>query len=90
MLSNRYRLESVLGLGRMGLVFAGFDEVLGRPVAVNFVRQDGQLSQAQRNSFKREAKALAILSHPHIVVAHDFGFHENAPFLVMERVVANR
>lgn len=86
--ANRYRLEALIGEGGMGVVYAGIDETLGRPVAVKLVREEQLRSGDGLERFQREARLAASLSHPHIVTVYDFGVDEDGgPYLVMERLL---
>ncbi|MFJ9454397.1 serine/threonine-protein kinase [Kitasatospora sp. NPDC101447] len=79
--AGRYVMDRPMGAGGMGEVWAAQDQLLDRRVAVKLLHRttgDG------RERFLREARAAAGLQHPGIVVVHDFGEFENAPFLVME------
>ena len=83
-LANRYRLERPIGEGGMGVVFAGVDETLERPVAIKLIK-DQHLTGDALARFQREARTAASLAHPHIVTVHDFGVDDKgSPFLVME------
>ncbi|MDM7973345.1 MAG: serine/threonine-protein kinase [candidate division Zixibacteria bacterium] len=70
-LDRRYRLEEKLGQGAMGIVYRGHDQVLDRPVALKRLaaRLVGESVYSER--FRQEARALARLSHPHIVQVFD-------------------
>lgn len=78
---GKYRLLEILGRGAMGTVYLAEDPVLSRKVAIKFMTQ---ASDADETRFLQEARVVASLSHPHIVVLLDFGFHKSHPFLVME------
>jgi len=74
----------------MGVVFRGFDPVIGRPVAIKII-QAGQFASAVDQAdlklrFAREAAAAGRLSHPNIVTIHDFGDDGGSQYLVMELV----
>ncbi|AXB47008.1 hypothetical protein A4R43_34960 [Amycolatopsis albispora] len=88
MVAGRYRLRSVLGSGSMGTVWAAYDEFLHRPVAVKEVRLPPgvQVSQADelRERTLREARAIAVLSHPNVIILHDVARENGEPFVVME------
>ncbi len=86
-LANRYRLETLIGEGRTGVVYAAVDEMLGRAVAVKLVRIEQVRGGDGLEQFTREARAAVSLTHRHIVTLHDFGIDEGgAPYLVMERL----
>ncbi|MDG4829687.1 protein kinase [Solwaraspora sp. WMMD1047] len=90
-LGGRYRLQDELGRGGMAVVWRARDEVLGRPVAVKLLSERHTLDPRSRRRIRDEARAAALLSHPHIAQVYDFGesiedgFH--VPYVVMELVV---
>jgi branched-chain amino acid transport system substrate-binding protein len=73
----------------MAVVYKAYDTRLEREVAIKFLRTElfgeAVLEQLYRR-FEREAKALARLSHFHIVKIYDYGEHEDTPYLVMEYI----
>jgi tRNA A-37 threonylcarbamoyl transferase component Bud32 len=82
-LADRYRLVSPLGGGGFSEVWQAEDAVLGRRVAVKLCTPaPAQPDQVQR--FYREARTLAGLRHPNVVVVHDAGMDGGTPFVVME------
>ncbi|MEV4786503.1 protein kinase [Streptomyces tuirus] len=89
-IAGRYRLEERLGRGGMGVVWRATDRLLGRSVAVKELPYDETLSAAQarrqRDRTLREARALAQLSHPHIIVVHDVVEDDERPYIVMELI----
>jgi serine/threonine protein kinase len=89
-IAGRYRLEERLGRGGMGVVWRATDQLLGRSVAVKELPLDETLSAAQarrqRDRTLREARAVAQLSHPHIVVVHDVVEDGERPYIVMELI----
>ncbi|MEI5102118.1 protein kinase [Streptomyces sp. PmtG] len=89
-IAGRYRLEARLGRGGMGVVWRATDQLLGRRVAVKELAFDETLSDEeaarQRERTLREARAVARLRHPHIVVVHDVVVHDGHPCIVMEYV----
>jgi len=85
LLNDRYRLERRLGRGGMGAVYAAFDEVLERKVAVKLIREDAAAPLDLASRFRREARLAAGFAHPHVVRVYDFGVDRyRRPFLVME------
>lgn len=80
-----YRVERRLGRGGMGEVFLGYDDRLGRPVAVKRIRQ-GLAQAGQSERFRREARAAARLSHSSIVHIYDLVEDESGIAIVMEYV----
>ena len=86
LLSNRYRLESKLGSGGMSTVYLAVDETLGRKVAVKVMHQEISDQQDQLERFRREARAVAQLSHPNLVGVIDAGEDGGRPYIVFEYV----
>lgn len=70
----------------MGTVWRARDTVLHREVALKAVRPDAAASDAIRERVLREARALARLSHPHVVTVHHIVDADPHPWIVMELV----
>jgi serine/threonine-protein kinase len=70
----------------MGEVFAAYDVVLEREVAVKLPRPDLARRPGFADAFRREARSTAALAHPSIVAVYDAGDDGGTPFLVMELV----
>ncbi len=88
-LSERYRLTERIAVGGMGEVWAATDEVLGREVAVKFLRPEYVDDAEFRERFRAEARHAAGLSHPGIASVFDYGEQvepEPSAWLVMELV----
>ncbi|CAM5372885.1 Serine/threonine-protein kinase PknD [Streptomyces alboniger] len=89
-IAGRYQLEERLGRGGMGVVWRATDQLLGRSVAVKELPLDDALSaegaRRRRDRTLREARAVAQLSHPHIIVVHDVVEHDERPYIVMELI----
>ncbi len=84
---DRYSVRGLLGRGAMGSVFLGFDDKLGREVAIKMIAIGGEEEAALRQRFHREARAVAMLHHPNIVEVLDYSGADAADlFLVMERL----
>ncbi|MEU4215911.1 serine/threonine-protein kinase [Actinoplanes sp. NPDC026623] len=91
LLAGRYRLVERLGAGGMSVVWRGFDEVLGRQVAVKVLPPSTSTDPSFRRRLRAEAQAAARLSHPHITNVYDYGEAvtvdgEPVPYVVMELV----
>ncbi len=81
---GKYRLESVLGVGGMGVVYCAEQRTLLRKVALKIVLPQHD-DTVFRRRFLREARVLAEIRHPNIVEVYDFDVNEwNLPFYVME------
>ncbi len=72
-LGGRYRLDARIGLGGMSTVYRAFDTVLERQVAIKLMHREIASDSDQLERFRREARAVAQLNHPHIVTVIDAG-----------------
>ncbi len=88
MIAGRYRLRSVLGAGSMGTVWSAYDEFLHRQVAVKEMKVPPGIPASQADELRertlREARAIAVLSHPNVIILHDVARENDQPFVVME------
>ncbi|HEY7966145.1 MAG TPA: serine/threonine-protein kinase [Solirubrobacteraceae bacterium] len=86
LVGGRYRLERQIGAGATARVWVAVDEVLERRVAIKMLASpiSGETEHIER--FRREARAVAKLQHPHIVTVLDSGEHDGMPFIVLEFV----
>jgi hypothetical protein len=85
-LSGRYRLESRIGSGGMSTVYRAHDETLERFVAIKLMNREVASDSDQLERFRREARAVARLSHPNIVHVIDAGEDESRPYIVFEYI----
>jgi len=88
-LGGRYRLDGVLGVGGMSVVWKATDDVLGRAVAVKILAGDFAFDPDARAAVLAEAQSVAQLSHPNICSVFDYGESMQAdgntvPYVVME------
>jgi tetratricopeptide (TPR) repeat protein/predicted Ser/Thr protein kinase len=81
---GRYVVLGTLGRGAMGTVLEAFDRTVDRPVAVKVLHRE--LAQRYRARLIREARALAKLSHPHVVQVYEVGEADGQVFITMELV----
>ncbi|NEC91830.1 serine/threonine-protein kinase [Streptomyces sp. SID12501] len=90
LIAGRYRLEARLGRGGMGVVWRATDQLLERRVAVKELTPDTSLAtdeaRLRRERTLREARAVAQLQHPHIIVVHDVVEDDERPYIVMELI----
>ncbi len=89
-LSGRYRLEARIGSGGMSTVYRAVDETLERPVAIKLMNREVARDSDLLERFRREARAVAQLSHPNIVGVIDAGDDLDPnyprPYIVFEYV----
>jgi serine/threonine protein kinase len=85
-LSGRYRIEDEIGFGGMSTVYRAFDETLERQVALKLMHSDISSDEAALKRFRREARTVAQLSHPHVVMVIDAGEDQGHPYIVFEHV----
>jgi eukaryotic-like serine/threonine-protein kinase len=92
LIAGRYRLQTPIGRGAMGVVWRARDQLLDRDVAVKEVHIAETLTEAERaNAFQRtlrEAKTAARLNHPAVVTVYDVAEDQGRPWIVMQLVHA--
>lgn len=92
LISQRYKLDEVIGRGAMGAVWRAEDTTLRRAVAVKEVVLPPGLSKEDRavacERTLREARAIARLAHPNVVTLYDVLDEDQRPWVVMELVLA--
>jgi eukaryotic-like serine/threonine-protein kinase len=86
LLNGRYRLDEQVGIGGMARVYRGFDTLLERQVAVKTLNREVASDSDPLERFRREARAVARLSHPHIVTVIDAGEDDGTPYIVFEYI----
>lgn len=93
LVAGRYRLDAEIGRGGMSSVYRAYDIVLERPVAIKLMHREVASDSDQLERFRREARSIAQLSHPHVVKVIDAGEeHEpgagaqGTPYIVLEYV----
>ena len=94
-LSGRYRVDDLIGRGGMASVYRGYDQTLGRTVAIKILKADLAGDAAFRTRFRLEAQAASRMAHPTIVRVFDAGedvevgidgVERPVPYIVMELV----
>lgn len=86
MLGHRYELRALLGTGGMAQVWSATDQSLGRVVAIKMLHPHLVSDGASVERFRREAVAVAGLSHPNVVAVFDTIFGDGAEAIVMEYI----
>jgi serine/threonine protein kinase len=86
---GKYRIDSILGKGAMGVVYKAFDPYIERVVALKTIRKE-LFSDSQQadliSRFKNEAQAAGRLNHPNIVMVYDYGEDADSAYIAMEFV----
>jgi serine/threonine-protein kinase len=87
-IAGRYRLESRIGEGGMGIVYRARHVLIDRVVAVKLIRPDLRGETHLRAWMLREARAANRVDHAHIIDIHDIGETDDGElYLVMEYLV---
>ena len=86
LIAERYELEELVGTGGMSSVYRAHDRLLERDVALKVLHQQFLADGEQVERFRREARAVAQLSHPNIVTVIDRGEQEGRQYIVFEYV----
>src|SRR5512134_3654167 len=79
-----YEVLAALGAGGMGEVYRARDPRLGRDVALKVLPPDAAADPERLERFRHEARAVAALSHPHILAIHDVGSDDGVDYVVFE------
>jgi len=83
---NRYRVERIVGIGGMAVVFKATDLLMRRTVAIKILKDEISANEQAVQRFKHEYRAVAMLSHQNIVNIHDASVRDNIKYIVMEYV----
>jgi serine/threonine protein kinase len=81
-----YSVDGELGRGGMAVVYAGYDDRFGRPVALKVLAEHLAGDPEFRDRFLREARIASRLEHPNLVRVYDIGDVGGLPAIVMERL----
>ena len=84
--AGRYEIRGVLGEGSFGVVYLAHDARLDREVALKFLRPQAFSDPQAKERFLREARSLAAVVHPNVVVVYDLGEVDGSPYLSLERI----
>ena len=85
-IAGRYRLDELVGTGGMSSVYRAVDSILERPVALKLLHPQYLADDEHVERFRREARAVAQLSHPNIVTVIDRGEDDGRQYIVFEYV----
>ena len=81
---GKYQIQAALGKGGMGMVYAGYDPLLDRKVAIKVLAPHLVWEEGFVERFLREARAAARIKHPNIVTVYDVGQDQDQFYFVME------
>lgn len=84
MMFGKYRVESVIGKGGMGMVYEGEDTALSRRVAIKFLPDSLTQNPKAVERFITEAQVAGRLNHPNIIAIYDIGQEGDNIYIVME------
>src|SRR4249920_3162024 len=79
-----YEVIAPVGEGGMAEVYRARDSRLGRDVAIKVLPAAVSDAPDRLRRFEQEARAASALNHPNVLVVHDIGQHEGAPYVVSE------
>ena len=82
--AERYRIESLVATGGMGLIYKAIQQPLNRPVALKVMRTDLMQGDTASRRFFREAVSVSQLTHPNTITLFDYGESDGELFIAME------
>ncbi len=83
---GNYEIQGIIGSGGMGIVFRAIDSALSRNVALKILDPGLASVAAARKRFAMEARAMAAISHEHVVPVFTVDVHRGLPYFAMEYV----
>src|SRR5881409_2460184 len=86
LIADRYELQELVGTGGMSSVFRAYDQQLEREVAIKILHEHYAEDPEYLERFRREARAVAKLSHPNIGTVIDRGDDDGRQYIVFEYV----
>ncbi|MBQ8474683.1 MAG: serine/threonine protein kinase, partial [Clostridia bacterium] len=85
-LDGRYKIDCIIGIGGMAVVFRAYDMLMNRAVAIKMLKNEIANDEESVKRFINESKAVAMMSHPNIVSIYDVSVREDIKYIVMEYV----
>ena len=85
---GKYRMVELIGHGGMASVYRGTDEVLNRSVAIKVLHPHLESRQEAKERFRREAQAIAKISHPNIVEIYDYSGEDSSQSFIVTQLVS--
>jgi serine/threonine protein kinase len=86
---GNYRIEGIVGVGRMGIVYLATDLQNGRAVALKVLREDVSIDPVYRERFRREGSLLGALDHPHVIPIYGVGEIDGELYIAARLVSGN-
>ncbi len=83
---KRYRINRIIGIGGMAVVFEASDLLMNRTVAVKMLKETINNDTQSVKRFLNESKAVSMLSHPNIVNIYDVSVKDDLKYIVMELI----
>lgn len=83
---KRYRINRIIGIGGMAVVFEASDLLMNRTVAVKMLKETINNDTQSVKRFLNESKAVCMLSHPNIVNIYDVSVKDDLKYIVMELI----
>ena len=87
-IAEKYRVESLIGQGGMGVVYKVVELVSGETVALKIIGQKHVASEKATKRLIEEGMLTRGISHPNIVQVYDIGLHGEQPYIAMEYIEA--
>ena len=84
LVNSRYRIQSVIGMGGMAIVYRAVDVQTGATVAIKVLKQEFLADEQFRMRFENESRAVSILNHKNIVKVFDVALNDDLYYIVME------
>ncbi|MBQ4066227.1 MAG: protein kinase, partial [Clostridia bacterium] len=85
-LDGRYRIEQIIGVGGMAVVFKAFDVLMNRNVAIKLLKEEIANEEDSVKRFVNESKAVSMMSHRNVVSIYDVNVREDIKYIVMEYI----
>ena len=85
-LDGRYKIEQIIGVGGMAVVFKAYDMLMNRAVAIKMLKEEIAGEEESVKRFVNESKAVAMMSHRNVVSIYDVNVREDIKYIVMEYI----
>ncbi len=87
-IDGKYKILEKINDGGMGAVYKAQHTLMDRVVALKVLRPEliDHNSEEFLERFKQEAKTASTIQHPNAIIIHDYGVHEDSPYLVMQLI----